>query len=450
VETAVPHVLEVTARFYPDIGGIETHVHEVSLRVNAGGTARATVLATDSTGLLPRDEVVLGVPVERVRAWPRGRDYYLAPGIWSRVRASDVDLVHLQGVHTLVPLVGMLAALTAGKPYVVTFHSGGHSSAARRSIRGLQWRVLGPLLRRADRLIGVSRFEAGHFAEILGLPADLFTVIRNGGNLPPEMPGPTSDAADADGTQPTGHAERSTDPSVSTVSEVSTGSAVSGGSRGSAGPPGGPLVISFGRLEHYKGHHRVVEALPHLLRTHPDARLLILGNGPDRAVLEALAEKVGVAHRVSFDYIPGADRARLRRTVSGAAVVTLLSDYEAQGIAVLEALGLHRPVLVTRTSALTELAEDGLCLGISADAGPVEVAAGLARQVDDPLLPPPDAVLPTWDGCADQVAAVYQDVLNDRVRAWGAQRRTVTWGSERAARPGRAARRVLAAVHRRR
>jgi len=380
VESAVPHVLEVTARFYPDSGGIETHVHEVSRRVNVGGTARATVLATDRTGLLPREEVVLGVPVERVRAWPRGRDYYLAPGIWRRVRASDVDLVHLQGVHTLVPLVGMLAALTAGKPYVLTFHSGGHSSAARRSIRGLQWRVLGPLLRRADRLIGVSRFEAGHFAEILGLPADRFTVIRNGGNLPPEMPGPSSDAA---GVAP-------------------------------AVPPGGPLVISFGRLEHYKGHHRVVEALPQLLRTHPDARLLILGNGPDRAVLEALAEKVGVADRVSFDYIPGADRARLRRTVSGAAVVTLLSDYEAYPIAVLEAVALHRPVLVTRTSALTELAEDGLCLGIPADAGPAEIAAGLARQVDDPLLPPADAVLPTWDACADRVAELYGEILADR------------------------------------
>jgi len=381
VESAVPHVLEVTARFYPDSGGIETHVHEVSLRVNAAGAARATVVATDRTGLLPRDEVVVGVPVERVRAWPRSSDYYLAPGIWRRVRAGDVDLVHLQGVHTLVPLVGMLAAVTAGKPYVLTFHSGGHSSATRRSIRGLQWRVLGPLLRRADRLVGVSRFEAGHFAEILRLPADRFTVIRNGGNLPPETPDVT-------------------DPAASTEA---------------AAPAGGPLVISFGRLEHYKGHHRVVEALPHLLRTHPDARLLILGNGPDRAVLEALAEKVGVADRVNFDYIPGTDRARLRRTVSSAAVVTLLSDYEAYPIAVLEALALHRPVLVTRTSALTELAEDGLCLGIPADAGPLEVAAGLARQVDDPLLPPADAVLPTWDACAGQVAQLYREVLAERV-----------------------------------
>ena len=39
-------------------------------------------------------------------------------------------------------------------------------------------------------------------------------------------------------------------------------------------------IVSSGRLEKYKGHHRVIEALPLIRRDRPDAHLVVLGNGP--------------------------------------------------------------------------------------------------------------------------------------------------------------------------
>ena len=55
-------------------------------------------------------------------------------------------------------------------------------------LRGLQWTVLTPLLRRASALVAVSRFERGHFSAATGIDPSRFSVIPNGGALPPFPP----------------------------------------------------------------------------------------------------------------------------------------------------------------------------------------------------------------------------------------------------------------------
>ena len=360
-------VLQVTARFAPDSGGIETHVAEVVRRLSAEPDLTVGVLATDRSRALPPVEDVDGVHVERVAAYPQERDYYVAPGLWKRVTRGPEQLVHLQGVHTAVPVLGALACLRSGKPYVVTLHTGGHSSPARHGLRGLQWRVLGPLLRRAAVVIGVSEHEADLFHRLSGVPRERLRVVRNGGALPL----PPTDVP----------------------------------------PLEGPVLLSLGRLERYKGHHRLVEALPSLLTTHPGARVVVLGRGPYEDELRALAERLGVADRVEIGFVEGGDRAQMARRISEASVVALLSDYEAHPVAVMEALTLRKPVLVTTTSGLTELVTAGLALGTSADPGPEEVAAGVRAQLDDPVLPPEGFRLPTWDECAAALAGIYREVL---------------------------------------
>ena len=59
-------------------------------------------------------EVLENITVLRVPAWPRARDYYLAPGIAAVVgQRHRWDLVHCQGIHTPVPILAMLAARRA-------------------------------------------------------------------------------------------------------------------------------------------------------------------------------------------------------------------------------------------------------------------------------------------------------------------------------------------------
>nr|WP_281363225.1 glycosyltransferase [Nocardioides perillae] len=174
--------------------------------------------------------------------------------------------------------------------------------------------------------------------------------------------------------------------------------------------PDPDLVVSTGRLERFKGHHRAIEALPVLLRTRPGARLLILGSGPYEPELHALAARLGVADRVEVRFVPPVDRDAMAAALAGAGVVVLLSDYEAHPVAVMEALAVGRPAVVLRTSGLAELAEDGWARAVEPDATPDDVAAAVLAQLDDPLQPDP-ALLPDWESSVAELAEVYAEVL---------------------------------------
>ena len=68
----------VTPRYFPDMGGVETHVSEVTRRLALTG-ADVTILTADRTGRRPASEQIDGVSIRRVRAWPARRDSLLAP-----------------------------------------------------------------------------------------------------------------------------------------------------------------------------------------------------------------------------------------------------------------------------------------------------------------------------------------------------------------------------------
>jgi glycogen synthase len=364
------NILMVSARAFPYMGGVETHIHEVSRRLACMGHT-VTVLSTDAVGGLPPEEHADGVRILRVPAWPREKDYHVAPGVYDRVLSGAWDVVHCQGYNTAVPPIAMTAALRAHIPYVVTFHSGGHSSGLRRASRSLQQAALRPLLARASRLIGVSAFEAEFFARRLRLPGDRFVVIPNGSAVAPS----TSMAMD--------HSDDA------------------------------PLILSIGRLERYKGHHRIIAAMPEVLRQLPTARLRILGTGPEEEHLGLLAQNLDIGSRVQIGSIDPKQRQSMADALSQATLVTLLSDYEAHPISVMEALAAGKPVLVTHTSGLAELADRGLVRSIPLRSSTAEVAQALVRNVTDPLIPPP-TVLPTWDDCATRLSEVYGDILNGR------------------------------------
>lgn len=364
-------ILEVIQRFFPEIGGAETHVYEVSRRLATRDDMDITVFATDRTGALPRSERIDGFDVIRRRAWPRKRDYYFSPGVLRVIAQGKWDLVHFQGIHTFVPILGMLAARRAGIPYVLTFHSGGHSSPARGRIRNLQWRCLTPLLRGARRLIGVSRFESRLFQDRTGIGAERFTVIRNGGSLAP-APNPV---------QPV---------------------------------PG--RIVSSGRLERYKGHHRVIEALAVLQRSEPGAHLVILGAGAYEGELLGLARRLGVADAVSIRHLPPADRAGMALELGSASVLAAFSDYEAHPIGVMEALALGVPVVGYDIAGIADLVEDGMVTGLAPNA-PTEVAATqLRRSMHQPrtAVAGMDFDLPTWEQSTDRIAEVYLSAAGPR------------------------------------
>ena len=353
-------VLQVTPRFAPSVGGVETHVLEVCRRLPCEGI-KVAVLTADETGSLSAREVLDGIAVQRARAFPRGRDWMLAPALADMIRSGGWDVVHVQSYHTLVAPTAMAAAARARIPYILTFHGGGSSSRVRMSMRAGQLRALGPLLRRARALVAIADFEIREYGPLIGVAPSRWVKIPNGADLPPG------------------------------VTEI---------------PSHGRLIMSVGRLEPYKGHRRVIAALPRVIEREPDARLWIAGSGPDEPILRRLAAKLGVADRVE---IGGTDRTTMAGRLKGADVMVLLSDFETHPLAVLEAASLGIPAVVADNSGMAELAKQGFARAVSLGGPPEAHAEAILRAMNDAPHGPVGEI-PTWDGCARELAALYQAV----------------------------------------
>lgn len=360
-------VLMVTPRSPLSQGGVERHVMEVSRRIAAAGVD-VEVLCADTEVKGVRTEARGGVEIHTVRALPRNRDYYLAPKIWGEIEAGRWDLIHVQSYHTLVAPLAMARALKLGIPYVVTFHGGGHSSGLRNRVRGPQMRVLRPLLARAARLVAVARFEIEDYGKALDLPPEKFALIPNG-----------------------------TDVSFGDGAVV-------------ASEPATPVLATIGRLERYKGHHRVLAAFPLVLEREPDARLLIVGKGPYEEELRRQAEDLGVSHRVEITSVPPDDPGGMAALLGGVSLVVLMSDFETHPLVALEAAAARRRLLVADKGGLGELVADGFARGISPYAGPEQTAAAIVEELG---MPPPERSpeLTSWDECAAALLDLYGSVI---------------------------------------
>jgi glycosyltransferase involved in cell wall biosynthesis len=372
LDNTARRLLFVTPRYAPLMGGVETHVEQVARRLAESHSEDGLSVHVLTTGGpdLPAEEVRQGVNIQRVPYWPRAGDLYFAPALERIIRQGGWDLMHLQSYHTLVAPLAMLAARRAGIPYVVTFHGGGHSDSWRNAMRRGQQALLRPLLAGAERLVAVAEFEIEYFSQRLGIPAEKFVLIPNGADLPcaPERP-------------------------------VERG--------------GGTLIASIGRLERYKGHHRILAALPHILEQRPDTRLWIAGSGPYEGELHRQAEELGVADRVEIRSVPPDNRHQMAEELAGVDLVVLLSEYETHPIAVLEALAHGRPVLLADTSGMRELGRKGWARTIPLESSPAGVARAVLEQLERPLRPE-NVQIPTWDDCAEGLLDLYRSIWESR------------------------------------
>ena len=357
-----------TARYPPFSGGVELHVHELARRLAVRGTT-VEVLTTDVTGALPAHEFREGVEVRRFGAWPRGRDYYFSPGLHAAIGRGDWDLLHVHSFQTLVAPLAMLAARRRGLPYVLTFHRGGHSSRLSSAAAPLQLTLLRPLLRRAGALIVLTEDELASTRGSWACPG----AVR--GRLERERPAARF-------------------------------------SRRRGRPRPRPDRLP-GRLERYKGHDRVVSALPYILERRPGIRLWIAGGGPQEAELRALAERLGVADRVEIRAVPVMERLRLAHELARVELVISMSAFESQGIAVFEAVGMGCWAIVADTPGLRVLAEQGLARAIPHASSPREIADAVIEGLERP---PATATprLPTWDDCTDALVEIYRAVVGGR------------------------------------
>ena len=109
--------------------------------------------------------------------------------------------------------------------------------------------------------------------------------------------------------------------------------------------------------EAYKGHDRVINAMPGLVAQGYDVLYAILGEGDDRARLEKLAENAGVSDRVKF--MGAVDRETLVEAYRDADLFVMPSTGEGFGIAYLEAMACGTPALGLAVAGACDALADG-------------------------------------------------------------------------------------------
>ena len=159
----------------------------------------------------------------------------------------------------------------------------------------------------------------------------------------------------------------------------------------------GPIVGVVARLEAEKGHRTLIDAWPDVLAAVPSAWLLIIGEGSERDSLESQAQSLGIEHRVVFT-----GRREDVPAVTAALDISVLPSYrEAQGLSVLEAMALSRPVVASAVGGIPEMIEDGVTGLLVPPHDREALAAAIVRLLTDHPL-------------ADMIARAGHNLVHDR------------------------------------
>ncbi len=293
----------------PEVGGLESHVSGLSEGLAQRGHS-VTMLTSRSRPGLGRTEQANGVEVRRV--WMPGR----SPTAWSAHIAATIplharlakgaDLLHAHTFACVPPAIA--TRLRRPRPLVVTLHTSHFLARAQKA----GWRpVMRRLIKAADYLLATSEEIRQVALELYPHPRS--EVMTNGVDTDRFAPG---------GAQSDGDRRR--------------------------------LIVPR-RLFAKNGVDYFIRALPLIVRE-LEVEARIVGDGPERQRLAALARELGVAGRVEFlGARPNQEMPALLRAAEVAVIPSLM---EATSIAALEAMSCGLPVAASAVGGLPEIIDD--------------------------------------------------------------------------------------------
>lgn len=339
-------------------GGAERHLLEMWRRLDRTRfDVRIAVLKKE--GAFTPEVEALGLPLHDLEV---GQRLYDASGLRGLLRLVSVvrgfrpDIVHgyLFGANLFAALAGRMCGVKV-------------VAVAKRNVDAFETPRQIAVQRLAHRLathVTAVSAEVALSSVALGVPRARVTVIENG-----------VDTARFDG--------RSSD----------------GAGLGlPARPAGVPLLGAVGCLAARKDYGTLLRALARLRDGGRDFRMAIVGDGPDRVMLEALAFELGLASRIAFL----GERADVDELLPAFDVFTLSSREEGIPNALLEAMAAARACVVTRVGGNAEVLEDGRTGWLV----PAQDPGALAGALEEALSHPEEA--------ARRAAAARRAMLEER------------------------------------
>jgi 2-deoxystreptamine N-acetyl-D-glucosaminyltransferase/2-deoxystreptamine glucosyltransferase len=378
---ALPGELDSRAARFDPIGGMQNHAATLTRCLDARGV-RQTVVTARLAG--PAGTTPLGVAARVHRTGlplPRLRQLWALSGLPAVLRAGQrapVDVVHAHQGEDLATLpLARLAARVHRCPLVVTVHcSVGHTLAGRgariRVLRALGGWIERGTLRRADAVVVLTGRTAAALRDD-GVPADRLSTVPSG-----------------------------FDPALFAVPAADV---LPGVAR--------PRIGYVGRLAPQKRADTLVRAFG---RMRERASLVVVGDGPDRALVERLAAESPAADRITLAGF--VEHARVPAVLASLDVLVLPSAYEEMGSVLTEAMAAGLPVVASDVGGIPEVVRHGVS-GLLVPPGDVgALAAALDRVTADDVLRARLAAGARarsaeygWPALSARVAAVYDRVL---------------------------------------
>ena len=357
-------IVQVCPRYYPDIGGVETHVKEISERLVKRGF-EVEVVCTDPTGKHPKKEIINGVKVRRFRSFAPYDAYFFAPQIYFYLKKAKCDVIHAHSYHALPAFFAALAK--NDRKFVFTSHYHGRGHTGLRNILHTPYKFFGSgIFRKADRVICVSLYEKELIKGNFDLSDEKLAYVPNGINLEEFR--------------------------------------IKGGVKNKK------TILYVGRLERYKGVQHIIRALPYL----ENYKLVIIGKGPYEDELRKLAFSIDVNSRI--EWLKDLPREELLEQYKSAGVFVFLSSFEAFGITVAEALASGTPCIVAETGALKEFVDEKIGFGLRNPENVNELAEKIIRvskskrEIVFSDLPKDKIKIRSWDGVVDEHEKIYREI----------------------------------------
>ena len=309
-------IAEICARYHPYIGGIDTHVKEISERfVKAGHDVE--VVTTKQTNTLPKHEHVNGVKVTRLGTFAPNDAYYLSPQIYSYLKTQKYDIIHAHGYNTLPALTAAFAAKDTKFVFTPHYHSVGHTTF--RKLLHVPYTFLGNyIFSKANKIVCVSKYEKQLLEKTFTIDNKI-VIIPNGVNKK--------------------DFERFKDDKKDRTRKEK-------------------VLLYVGRLEEYKGVQYIIENLSEV----QDSILRVVGKGNYAKTLSDLATSLKIDNRI--EWYQNLSSRELANFYADADVSIMLSSQEAFGIVTAESLLAGTPCLVANGSALEEFVDGKTCIGI--------------------------------------------------------------------------------------
>jgi len=370
-------VIQVTERYPPAVGGVETHVLRLSQELRKLGI-EVEILTTDLYSTVPivrfqRTSTQEDTFVTRVAGFsflpiPQGLGI-VSPTMLRHLKGASI--IHAHGYGHFPTYLTNFCRI-AKLPVVVTTHS----DAGRPSIRKTVFDIVVPRLsiKFAQKIIAVSNHEK----EVLirrGISPDKISVIPNGID----------------------------------VGEISLGRANSR-KRGN-----GKTAIYSGRIDsEQKGLDLLIEAFGHLASSNPGLDLVLMGpdwNGSTRRLKE-LSAKLGIGGKVRFTGF--LERQEYLQILRSADLFILPSRFEPFGIVLLEAIALGVPIVASNIGAIPEILEGGK-FGLMFDSGDVN---SLVQRIQEAISDEKGAAMRAEDAKSSLNKYAWANVAKDTLRVY--------------------------------